>query len=145
MFYTENYMTLFGILMGMAITLVVYSAYIFVIAFTLWMAVDAAKQDRFWWIVLIIGIPFVGSGVYFFTEKKHEYAKAESHHIHESETESQHESTPHKRKPRKHDAGLAEDTNKTVDNEVPVISEVEKKEKTEHETIKETDKETKQV
>lgn len=97
-------------LMGMIMTLVVYAAYIFVIAFTLWMVVDAAKQDRFWWVVLIIGIPFVGSGVYFFTEKKHEYAKAESHHIHQSETEAQHESAPHKRKPRKQDTVLADQT-----------------------------------
>lgn len=89
-----------GDIAGMLLTLIVYGAYIFLIAFTLWMAVDAGKQDRFWWMVLIIGIPFVGSGVYFFTEKKHEYAKAESHHIHDGETEAQHETSPHKKRSR---------------------------------------------
>lgn len=94
---------LFGVIIGMLMTLVVYGAWIFVIAFMVWMAVDAAKQDRFWWVVLIIGIPFVGSAAYFFTEKKHEYAKAEPHHIHTSETEEQHEHAPRKRKARKHE------------------------------------------
>lgn len=83
-------------LIGMLMTLIVYSAYILLIAFTLWMAVDAGKQDRFWWVVLIIGVPVVGSAVYFYTEKKHEYAKVESHHVHTSETEEQHEQAPKK-------------------------------------------------
>ncbi len=89
------FMFLLGIVIAMMMTLLVYGAWMLLIAFTLWMAIDAGKQDRFWWVVLIIGIPFVGSAVYFFTEKKHEYAKAKPHHIHESETEEQHESTPH--------------------------------------------------
>lgn len=80
-------------------TLVVYSAYILVISFTLWMATDAAKQDRFWWVVLIIGVPIIGGAVYFFTEKKHIYAVAPSHHVHQSETETQHEHSHH---PEKH-------------------------------------------
>lgn len=121
-----TYMVVLGILMGMVMTLMVYGAYIFVIAFTLWMAVDAAKQDRFWWVVLIIGIPFVGSGVYFFTEKKHEYAKAESHHIHQSETEAQHESTPHKRKSRRQDTDLVDKTSQP--QEIIATREEEKKE-----------------
>lgn len=93
-------MLVFGLIMGALMTLVMYMAYIVVFAFTLWMAVDAGKQDRFWWIVLILGIPFIGSIVYYFTEKKHEYAKAEPHHVHDSLTESQHEKTPvhHRRK-----------------------------------------------
>jgi ABC-type nickel/cobalt efflux system permease component RcnA len=98
---------LFGVIIGMLMTLVVYGAWIFVIAFMVWMAVDAAKQDRFWWVVLIIGIPFIGSAAYFFTEKKHEYAKAEPHHIHTSETEEQHERAPRKRKSHKHEETIA--------------------------------------
>lgn len=87
-------MLFFGLILGALATLVVYGAYILLIAFTLWMAVDAGKQDRFWWVVLIVGIPVIGSAVYFITEKKHEYARAEDHHLHTSETESQHEHAP---------------------------------------------------
>ncbi len=116
----------------MLMTLVVYGAYIFVIAFTLWMAIDAGKQDRFWWLVLIIGIPFVGSSVYFFTEKKHEYAKAEPHHVHESETEAQHEMTPKKRRPRK----------QAVES---VATEVVHHEEHSHETVHEHKEETAEV
>jgi hypothetical protein len=89
-------MTLFvGLLVGMIVTAIVFSAYVLLGVFIFWMAVDAAKQDRFWWVVLVLGIPGIGAAVYYVTEKKHEYAKAESHHIHDSETESQHEQTPH--------------------------------------------------
>ena len=81
--------------------IVVYAAYIVLIAFTIWMMIDAAKQDRFWWIVIILGLPVVGSVVYFYTEKKHEYAKIESHHVHGAQTEAQHETTPKKLVKRK--------------------------------------------
>lgn len=87
-------MLFFGLIIAFLMTLVVYAAYIFIIAFTMWMAVDAAKQDRFWWVVLVIGAPIIGPAVYFFTEKKHEYVKIESHHVHTSETEAQHEHAP---------------------------------------------------
>jgi hypothetical protein len=87
----------FGLLVGFLMSFIVYCAYILVIAFMLWMAVDAAKQDRFWWVVIIFGVPVIGGAVYFFTEKKHEYAKAPVHHIHTSETEQQHE-VSHKKK-----------------------------------------------
>lgn len=87
-------MIIFAFIFGMLLTFVTYASYVFLIAFTLWMAIDAGKQDRFWWMVLIIGIPFVGGFAYYFTEKKHEYAKASPHHIHDSETESQHENAP---------------------------------------------------
>ena len=73
-----------------------YSAWIILVSFTVWMAIDAGKQDRFWWVVLIIGVPLVGSVAYFYTEKKHEYAKIEPHYIHNGETEQQHEITPKK-------------------------------------------------
>jgi hypothetical protein len=87
----------FGFLIGMLLTVMVYSMYILVGAFILWMAIDAGKQDRFWWLVVIVGIPIIGAIVYYFTEKKHEYAKAPVHHIHQSETEHQHEHSPHRR------------------------------------------------
>lgn len=90
--------SIIGFLVQMITTLIVYGACTIIIAFTLWMIVDAAKQDRFWWVVVIWGVPGIGPAVYYLTEKKHEYAKAPSHHIHESETEAQHETThePHK-------------------------------------------------
>ncbi len=80
-------------------TLIMYGALTIIIAFTLWMIVDAAKQDRFWWVVIIWGVPCIGPAVYYLTEKKHEYAKAPLHYIHESETEAQHEKAP---KPHPH-------------------------------------------
>ena len=92
-------MIILGIIAVALSTLIVYGAYLLFFSFTLWMVVDAAKQDRFWWVVLILGIPVVGSAAYYFTEKKHEYVKAESHHVHASETEAQHE-TSHNRRPK---------------------------------------------
>ena len=90
-------MIFFGIIFGALVTFIVAVCYIITIYFTVWMAIDAGKQDRFWWLVLIIGIPIIGSGAYYFTEKKHEYMKAEVHHVHDSETEDQHEKSPKKR------------------------------------------------
>ena len=78
-------LTLIGLLVSMVVTFIVYSAYIILIAFTVWMAVDAGKQDRFWWIVLILGVPVIGGAAYYMTEKKHEYARMTSHHIHTGE------------------------------------------------------------
>lgn len=92
-------MSMLQIIVGIVIELIVLGAYIIVGSFFIWMIVDAAKQDRFWWIVIILGVPVVGAAAYYLTEKKHEYAKAPVHHIHESETESQHETTPKKHKP----------------------------------------------
>lgn len=89
-------MIMISLIFGLLLTLVMYLAYMFVIAFTIWMAIDAGKQDRFWWVLLVIAIPLIGPFTYYFTEKKHEYAKAPSHHIHDSETEGQHEQAPHK-------------------------------------------------
>lgn len=89
-------MLIFGLIIGAVMTLIVYVSYIIIIAYTVWMAVDAAKQDRFWWVVIIFGVPIIGSVAYYFTEKKHVYAVAPTHHIHESETEIEHE-TSHKK------------------------------------------------
>ena len=108
---------LFGLILGMLTTMIVYAAYILVISFTLWMAVDAAKQDRYWWVVLVIGVPIIGSAVYFFTEKKHVYATALSHHIHLSETEKQHErSHPKKHSHKKHES-VSVEQEKVPENE----------------------------
>ena len=87
-------------------TLIVYGAYMLIISFTVWMAVDAAKQDRFWWVLLTLAIPFIGPLVYYYTEKKHEYGKIEPHHVHPSQTEDQHEHAP-KKKSHKGKASVA--------------------------------------
>jgi thiol:disulfide interchange protein len=92
---------LLGMIVSLLITLVVALCYILVISFTIWMIIDAGKQDRFWWLVCIIGLPVIGPSAYYFTEKKHEYAKIPPHHIHGSETEEQHEKAPKKRTSRK--------------------------------------------
>jgi ABC-type multidrug transport system fused ATPase/permease subunit len=92
---------LFGMIFGALVTLVVVFCYIITISFTVWMIVDAGKQDRFWWLTFIIGVPIIGPAVYYFTEKKHEYIKAPIHHLHESETEEQHERAPRKKISRK--------------------------------------------
>ena len=87
------------------ISAVVVACYVMLFSFTLWMVIDAGKQDRFWWIAIMIGVPFVGVIVYYLTEKKHEYAKAPSHHIHDSQTEAQHETShEHHEHHRKGDA-----------------------------------------
>jgi len=58
---------------GVLLTALLYVAYIFLFAFILWMAVDASKQDKFWWVVLILGMPIVGATVYYFVEKHKDY------------------------------------------------------------------------
>jgi ABC-type nickel/cobalt efflux system permease component RcnA len=91
-------MTFVALVLGGIMSIVVAFCYVLLIAFTVWMAVDAAKQDRFWWLTVVIGVPVIGPAAYYFTEKKHEYARAPIHHLHTSETEEQHEKAPKKRK-----------------------------------------------
>ena len=94
-------MNLLGTVSGALIALIVTICYILVISFTIWMAIDAGKQDRFWWLTLVLGLPVIGPAVYYFTEKKHEYVKIPPHHIHKSLTEEQHETNHRKKKSRK--------------------------------------------
>jgi hypothetical protein len=79
---------------GMMISFLIIMCYVVAISFTLWMAIDAGKQDRFWWLVLIVSIPIIGAVIYFITEKKHEYGKVEPHHLHTTQTEEEHEHAP---------------------------------------------------
>ena len=66
---------LFGIVVGFVIMTMLYAFYVMAGSFIVWMVVDAAKQDKFWWVVLVIGVPIIGAAAYYFTEKKHDYAK----------------------------------------------------------------------
>lgn len=54
---------------------VCFILYVVAAAFILWMLVDAAKQDNFWWLVIILGIPIIGAIMYYFLEKKRDYVK----------------------------------------------------------------------
>ncbi len=89
-----SFMIFSALLFTLLLSVFVYALYIVVIAFTLWMVVDAGKQDRFWWLLLVIGVPVIGPAVYFFVEKKHEYKRAPHMHVERSETEEQHERAP---------------------------------------------------
>ncbi|MDB5260683.1 MAG: hypothetical protein JWN37_914 [Candidatus Nomurabacteria bacterium] len=64
-------------MIGFALIMIVllYAFYIFGISFIVWMAIDAGKQDKFLWLVLILAVPFIGAIVYFFTEKEGNYWK----------------------------------------------------------------------
>lgn len=110
------YMLFIGILVEAIITFIVYTSYIILLAFILWMAIDAGKQDRFWWVVFIIGVPIIGCVVYFYTEKKHEYVKAKSRNIHVSETEQQHETSPKKPVRKRKKADVAKEQVMLQDN-----------------------------
>lgn len=66
---------LFGFIFGVTVLMISILAYVLGISFMLWMVVDAAKNDKFWWIVLIVALPVVGAIVYYFVEKHHDYAK----------------------------------------------------------------------
>ena len=108
------------------ISAVVVACYVMLFSFTLWMVIDAGKQDRFWWMTIILIVPIVGPGAYYLTEKKHEYAHAPNHHVHNSETEDQHEKSPEKKK-----------RVKKVKEEVFVVQEAKKEESTEEKKAKE--------
>jgi ABC-type nickel/cobalt efflux system permease component RcnA len=133
-----------GIILIALMDFIVIGAYLLVLSFTLWMAVDAAKQDRFWWIVCIIGLPVVGGAVYYFTEKKHEYAKISSHHIHDSETESQHE-TSHEHHEKKKSASRKARLKGRVEPHIPAEVKLEAVENKEEEKKEEKAAETEEV
>ena len=66
---------LFGLIFGVMIMILTVVTYILGISFMVWMLVDSAKQDKFWWVVIIVALPLIGAIVYYFVEKEHEYAK----------------------------------------------------------------------
>ena len=103
-------MILLGMILGVIVSLMIFAGYVLLVSFTIWMMIDAGKQDRFWWLLCIIGVPLIGALVYYFTEKKHEYAKVTPHRVHESETEVQHERAPKKKVVRKSVAQKSEQT-----------------------------------
>lgn len=113
-------MIFLNFIVGSFITFVVVACYLITISFTIWMMIDAGKQDRFWWLTLIVGIPVIGAAVYYFSEKKHEYIKVSPHRLHMSETEEQHEVSPKKKY-----------TKKTKKESIEVVDSVKQEEKIE--------------
>lgn len=63
------------LLIGFIVFAIINALFLLGLSFMLWMAVDAAKADKFWWIVLILGLPFAGSCIYYFVEKRRDYLK----------------------------------------------------------------------
>jgi hypothetical protein len=138
---------MFQLIVDTSIQLIVFAAYLVIASFLVWMLVDAAKQDRFWWVVIILGVPLIGAAAYYITEKKHEYAIAPNHHIHKSETEAQHEQAPkhhvHEEKASNETANVAEGASTVKESQeseevtidIPVV-EVDGKSKEHHPHVK---------
>ena len=82
---------IFAFLLDGLLLVAVYLFYIVPASFIIWMAVDAAKQDKFFWLIIIVGIPLVGSVVYYFVEKKKDYMTTTAHmgHMHKRRKEDQ--------------------------------------------------------
>ena len=68
-------------IVGVVVFAIANLLFLLMLFFMLWMAVDAAKGDKYWWIVLILGVPLVGSIVYYFVEKKRDYSRIEEQEI----------------------------------------------------------------
>lgn len=49
--------------------------YVISFAFIIWMIIDSGKQDKFWWLFLIIALPLLGAVIYYFVEKREDYLK----------------------------------------------------------------------
>ena len=62
-------------LVGILIMITIILIYVLAVSLIIWMIVDAAKNNKYWWIVLIIGIPVIGAIIYYFVEKKGDYLK----------------------------------------------------------------------
>lgn len=57
--------------LDLVMIIVTYSFYAVLIAFIIWMLVDAAKTDRFLWLLIMIGLPVIGGLIYYLTQKRH--------------------------------------------------------------------------
>lgn len=81
---------IFYYLLSILLAAAIWLFYATVFAFIVWMVVDAAKQDKFFWVILIAGIPIIGASVYYFVEKKKDYMTTSGHfgHVHAKEKKS---------------------------------------------------------
>ena len=64
-----------AVLLGAIFMFSLYTLYVIVASFIMWMAIDAGKKDNFLWLVFILGIPVVGAIAYYFVDKKRDYIK----------------------------------------------------------------------
>lgn len=79
----------FAIIIGALVFVSLMFLYVLAAAFVIWMSVDAAKQDKFWWLVLVIGLPLIGAIVYYFVEKKGDYMKTTPVHTEKKEAKEE--------------------------------------------------------
>jgi uncharacterized membrane protein YeiB len=70
---------MFGFFLDIILQGTVFLIYVVLFSFIFWMAVDAAKQDKVFWLFIIIGLPVIGSAVYYFVEKKKDYVTTSGH------------------------------------------------------------------
>lgn len=79
-------LSIFSYMITLLMAIGVWVCYTTVFTFIIWMAIDAGKQDKFFWMIIIIGIPLIGSIVYYFVEKKKDYMTTSGHwgHVHKS-------------------------------------------------------------
>ncbi|MDQ5962477.1 MAG: hypothetical protein QG653_284 [Patescibacteria group bacterium] len=77
---------MFGFFLDVILQGSVFVFYVVAFSFLFWMAVDAAKQDKIFWLLIIVGLPLVGSIIYYFVEKKKDYVTTSGHfgHIYRS-------------------------------------------------------------
>lgn len=75
LFFVISIFMLFGLIFGVMIMMLGVIFMVLCASFMFWMLVDAAKQDKFWWVAIMFVLPLIGSLVYFFVEKEREYAK----------------------------------------------------------------------
>ena len=61
--------------LGIVLVMITLATYVFSLFFIVWMMIDALTHKKILWFIGILLFPLVGAIVYFFTEKKHDYAK----------------------------------------------------------------------
>lgn len=63
--------------LGILAVVITLATYVFTLGFIILMMIDSLKNGKILWFVGIVLFPLVGAVVYYFTEKKHDYAKVD--------------------------------------------------------------------
>ena len=61
--------------LGIVLVMITLATYVFSLGFIVWMMIDSLMNKKILWFIGIVIFPLVGAIVYYFTEKKHDYAK----------------------------------------------------------------------
>lgn len=69
------FITLASFIFGFLVIMLTYFVYVIGLSLMIWMIVDAAKSDKYWWVAIMVALPLIGSLIYFFVEKEHDYEK----------------------------------------------------------------------